>query len=368
MTILLLNINIGKPWGWGGIESHSEILACALAKKGHHIIMGCWNGGEVTLKSMPATLPARRVTIRNSGDIWAILKLVQISLEEHVDIIIANHGREFWPAAIAANVAHARVILVRHQTDRLKSITCWLINIMVDKIVAVSSAVKDALLRSGVENKKIEVISNGIDLERFNPLTINAADERKKLGIASTDKVVGTVGKLNRGKGVYEVLHAVNNLIRQFPSLKLLFVGEGPERQGLKAEAEKLSIAEKVIFTGVRHDIERMYAVMDVFVLPSTCQEAFGMVIIEAMAMQRPVIGTMVGGISDIIKDEVNGLLIPPGDESALADAIKRYLDEDKFAKKIAFEGRKMVECNFSDVSMGEQFERIFNSIVGASR
>jgi glycosyltransferase involved in cell wall biosynthesis len=146
-----------------------------------------------------------------------------------------------------------------------------------------------------------------------------------------------------------------------------MFVGDGPERNELEGEAERLSMQDRVIFTGVRKDVERMYAAMDIFVLPSSCQEAFGMVLIEAMAMGKPVVATAVGGIPEVIENEVNGILVPPQEIHALALAILRYMDDRAFADRVALEGRKSVEQRFSDKAMGDHFERVLQMVVRRS-
>lgn len=362
MNILLLNISIGKG-GWGGIESHSDILASTLARKGHNVIMGCQVDGFITTEAAKLKIPARKVRVINSGDAAAIIKIIRIALKENIDLIIANHGREYWPAAIAAKFSHARIIFVRHQTDRLKSTTCLLVNRFVDRVIAVSGAVREALIKSGISPEKITLIPNSIVLARFNPDIIDKQEPRKELGIDSVSVVVGTVGKLNSGKGVYEMLNAFNLLAEKYPHLKLLFVGEGPERGDLEQEAEKLRLSGRVVFAGMRRDVERMYAAMDIFALPSTCDEAFGMVLIEAMAMEKPVIGTTVGGIPAIINNNVTGLLVPPADEISLSAAIGRYLEDKDFALKTARKGRRYVKDTFSDETSGDKFEAVFKAL-----
>lgn len=363
MNILLVNINLGTPTCCGGIESHSDTLASILFGRGHNVIVGCWKGGSIEIGAGKLVLPSRRITIRNSGDLTAIFRIIRVSLKERIDVVIANAGREYWPAAVAAKVAGAKVIFIRHQTDRLKKTTCMLINNYVDRIVAVSSAVRNVLIKSGVSGNKIDVIHNSIDPERFNFNKIDRNKTRNELGIYKGDIVVGTAGSLSRGKGIYELLSAVSLLAEKYPALKLLFVGKGPEMKDIKREAENLFMKGRVIFTGMRRDIARMYAAMDIFVLPSTCEEAFGMVLIEAMSMGKPVIGTAVGGIPDIIRNNVNGTLIPPGDAGAIAEAIARYLDDEELCKRIASEGRNSALRNFSDDAMGDKFERIIHAV-----
>lgn len=365
MNILLININIGKEWGWGGIESHTDLLASALAENGHRVIMGCWKEGAVTLHSGKILLPAKRINIANSGDVYAILKIITASLREKIDVIIANNGREYWPAAIGAILSGARIIFIRHQTDKIKRSTRWLINRHIEKVIAVSRAVRNALLKSGISEEKIEIIHNSVDMWKFSPQGLDKNEIRQGLGIGRNDMVIGSVGKLNKGKGVYDLLHAVGKMSEKHPLLKLLFVGDGQEREGLELEAERLSIKDRVAFAGIRKDVEKMYSAMDIFVLPSVCEEAFGMVIIEAMSMGKPVIATTVGGIPEIIKDGVNGMLIPPGDSASIANAIERLIDNPDFCKTISAEGRKTVENNFSDMAMGERFDAILRETAG---
>jgi glycosyltransferase involved in cell wall biosynthesis len=360
MNILFMNINVGE--GWGGMESHSETLAALLSKNGHKVIMGCWNQGSVRVAG-GLVLPSRRITIVNSGDIPAIVKIIRVCLKEDIQLIISNSGREYWPAAIAAKIAGTKIVFIRHQMDRLKKTTCWLVNNHVERVVAVSGAVKNALIESGISREKIEVIYNFIPLERFNPGLVERNEVRRELGIDSDSIVMGTVGKLHQGKGVFELLSAVQRLVEKYPNVRLLFVGDGPERTRLEQKAQRLFMHDKVIFAGLRKDIERMYAAMDIFVLPSTCREAFGMVLIEAMAMGKPVIATTMGGIPEIVDNEVNGILVPPQDPDALAHAIARYLEDGTFARKIALEGRKMVEQKFSDKAMGDSFETVLKNL-----
>jgi len=360
MNILFLNIYVGE--GWGGMESHSETLAALLSKNGHKVIMGCWNQGSVRVAG-GLVLPSRRITIMNSGDISAMVKIVRACLENDIQLIISNSGREYWPAAIAAKITGTKVVFIRHQMDRLKKTTCWLVNNHIERIVAVSGAVKDALIESGISRAKIEVICNSIALERFNPGLIERNEVRRELGIDGDSIVIGTVGKLNQGKGVFELLSAVHRLVEKYPNVRLIFVGDGPERTMLEQEAHRLSMHDKVIFAGMRENIEQMYAAMDIFVLPSTCREAFGMVLIEAMAMGKPVIATTMGGIPEIVVDEVNGILVPPHDPDAIAQAIARYIEDGEFSRKVALEGRKVVEQKFSDKAMGDNFENVLRNL-----
>lgn len=362
MNILLLNVNIGKEWAFGGMEAHAELLASTLIERGHNVILGCWVNGTVKGGATGLLLPARRLRTANSGDIFALLKMVRICLRERIDIIIANHGKDFWPAAIAARLAGIPVLLIRHMENGLKRTTAWLINHHVDKVIAVSEAVRDSLVRCGVDAGKIDVVFNGIPMKRFDPDAFRDATAREELRFGVQDIVIGTSGKLSEEKGVYDLLEACGRIAGVWPDMKLLYVGEGAEKAGISNEARRRAMGNRVVFAGLRRDVAHVYSAIDIFVFPSH-SEGMPMALLEAMAMARPVIATRVGGIPEIVHDGVNGILVPPRDPEALARAISRYLEDVPFRTGMARAGRDTVVQRFSETFMGERFETILSGL-----
>ncbi len=359
MNILILN----AVRGWSGIGSHSIELALALRKNGHNAIIGCANEVNVKHHAERLRIPLREIRLKNLMDIRAIFTIIKVALKNDIEIIVANLGKEYWPATFVAKLLGLKIIVVRHQTNKLKKITCRLLANHVDRVVAVSHAVTDALIAGGVPAARIDVVHNSLNLERFNPETVDREAVRKELGIRDDEAVIGTAGRLCPEKGIFELLDALRLLLPRYPSARLLFAGDGPSRPELAARAKSLSIEDKVIFTGLRTDMERIYAAMDTFVLASTCKEAFGMALIEAMAMERPVIATAVGGIPEIITDGENGVLIAPGDPAAIADAIAKVVYNKELSKRLAEEGRRTVERKFSEKAMGEGFEKVLGKL-----
>ncbi len=358
MNILILNAGTG----WGGIESHSVTLSAALLKRGHRTIIACSEGGHVYRNAVECGLPVDNIRVLNACDLISIMKIIRLASKENIDIIVANLGKEYWPGAAAAKFLGKKIVFIRHQRDRIRKTTRWLINNYTHTVVAVSSAVEDALLASGISKKKIRVVHNAISLSRFDPSRIDKKEVRRELGMSEDDVLIGTVGKLHKGKGGYELLRAAGRIVKEGGSVKVLFVGEGPERDGLEMETKRLMMQGRILFTGIRTDVERMYAAMDIFALPSH-NEGMPTVLVEAMAMNIPVIATPVGGVPEIVRSGENGLLIPVGDESALRDAILRYLTEKETAARLADNGRTTVELEFGDDMLAERFEEIFTTL-----
>jgi glycosyltransferase involved in cell wall biosynthesis len=359
MNILLLSA--GK--GWGGIESQVVTLASALLKKGHKIIIGCPDEGQVQHNAKKLGLPTTTINVVNSGDLFAVSRIVKTVKRENIKIIIANLGKEYWPAAMAAKISGVKLIFVRHQLDKLKKSTAWLISQHVDKVVAVSQCVKDSLVNNEIPSEKIAAIYNGIEMDKFNAAVADKNKVRAELNIDKDAIVIGHAGKLDKGKGVFDLLRAMENVCEKYLTARLLFVGEGPAQKELEILSGKLGLKNKVTFVGVQRDIFKMYSVMDIFVLASTTREAFGMALVEAMAMEIPVIGTTIGGIPEIIQNGINGILVNANDSQSLAGGIIKYVEDRNFSKKVSLEGRKTVEEKFTNKRMADEFEELFKKL-----
>jgi glycosyltransferase involved in cell wall biosynthesis len=156
-------------------------------------------------------------------------------------------------------------------------------------------------------------------------------------------------------------------VLREVPEAYLLVVGEGSRRDALEAQARELRIAHRVVFTGRRDDVPAVTAALDVAVLPSY-REAQGMVILEAMALSRPVVASNVGGIPEMIEDGVTGLLVPPHDPDALAAAIVRLLKDHSLADMLGRAGHDMVHDRFCIELMVESIAAIYDQGAGVVR
>jgi glycosyltransferase involved in cell wall biosynthesis len=345
------------------MESHSVTLATALLKKKQTVYLACPAGSPMERNALAHSVPVIDLSIINSADIKAIFKMKKILRLTAADILIVNLGKDYWPATIAAKIAGKKIVLIRHQANRLKKVTRWLVSNHVDRIVAVSRFIKDGMVDYGIPSEKIQVIYNAVDFRAFTSLYSDREQVRKEVGIKADDIVIGFVGAMTEGKGIFELFNAFYLLASRNPRLKLLYVGKGPEMEDLKKETRVLE--GRVIFVGQRRDVVRMYAAMDIFVLPSTCREAFGTVIIEAMSMGKPVIATHVGGVPEIIEHGTNGLIVPPGDSSALARAMWELIEVPSFREKLALNAIDSVSLRFSEDVFGDSFVSLIKGVCG---
>ena len=252
----------------------------------------------------------------------------------------------------------------------------------MDRLIAVSRAIVRKLERegraprSGTHGPQVELIYNGVDLARYSS-TEACCTLPEEYGFAPGAPLVGVVARLEPEKGHRTLLEAWPLVLEEVPAARLLVVGEGSLREELETLARERGLlgdedasipvgtrgaprGARVIFTGEREDVPAVTAALDVAVLPSY-REAQGLAILEAMALRRPVVATRVGGIPEVVEDEVTGLLVPPRDRQALAAAIVRLLTDHPLADTLARAGHDVVYERFCLERMVEAIQEIYD-------
>jgi glycosyltransferase involved in cell wall biosynthesis len=220
-----------------------------------------------------------------------------------------------------------------------------------DRVVTMSDALFETLRCSGVDIRKVRMISNGIDVDRFRDAEPTL---RRELALGQ-DAVVGFVGRLVSAKGGEVLLRAARQVLRVNPGTKFVFVGDGPLRPALESLARELGIPDQVVFAGVRADMPGVYSSFQLLVLPSLC-EAMPMCILEAMAAGTPVVATRVGSIPKVVEPDRTGLLVEPGDVDGLAAAITRVLENREWARQMGIHGKTRASERFSSYAMAGQY------------
>ncbi len=229
--------------------------------------------------------------------------------------------------------------------------------------IAISHLVQDHLEKDlHVPKDRIRMIHNGVDAEGLKReyQRFQTGEIKKKLGFSEKDPVVGIIARLVKDKGHEYVLRAVKLLEKEYPSLKLIIAGDGPNRAALESLTAELELEEKVRFTGTVTDIAEFLSAMDLFTLPATWREGFGLSIIEAMACGKPVIVTNIWALSVLVQHEITGLLVEPKDEKALAAAIHRLLTEPEFARRLAENGRQTALKLFTMDRMAHEIYAVY--------
>lgn len=216
-----------------------------------------------------------------------------------------------------------------------------------NRIIVVSNMSREFCVRLGVPKYKIMVAPNGVDLSKFNP-DIDGSSMRKHLGLEN-EPLVATAIRLVKRKGPDHLIAAFSKILKKVPDAKLAMAGKGPEMNNLCAQIKRLDIEKSVFMLGAlpHTKVAELMATANVFVLPSM-MESFPLTAVEAMAVGVPIVCPKVGGVPEIVIEEFNGLMFPPADDTALADAIVRILKNQPLAKRLRENGLKIVREKFS--------------------
>ena len=238
---------------------------------------------------------------------------------------------------------------------------------ITDRIIALTGQERDDHLRFRVAPpEKFVTIHSGVDLSRFDAALYDRSKIRIELDIPPGDLVVGTAGRLTPVKGHVHLIAAAAKILAVHPDTTFVLLGDGELKGRLIEQAEALGLAGKVRFPGWRPDVAAVMSAFDVFVLPSL-NEGMGRVLVEAMALSKPVVASRTGGIKDLVADGSNGLLVPPGDAGDLADAILRLLGDAAMRAAMGGEGRRRAEI-YSAERMVEKIEELYAMSTGAGR
>jgi glycosyltransferase involved in cell wall biosynthesis len=210
---------------------------------------------------------------------------------------------------------------------------------MLDRIVCVSNAIKEALIRDGIPADRLVTIHSGTDLRKLSPRT-DGTPLRKKLGLPENHIIIGTIAAFTPEKDYPSLIMAASKVIETCPDVTFCAVGDGLQQEHMMLLAEKFGLGGRFIFTGFRNDVEQFLSCFDIFALTSI-QEGLGTSILDAQAHGLPVVACRTGGIPEIVNDGVNGFLVPVHGPTELADALIKLVRTPSMRKEF---GERSIE------------------------
>ncbi len=232
-------------------------------------------------------------------------------------------------------------------------------------VICVSEDLRDRCLECGVPADRCVLVENGIDLSEYSR-TLDTAEARRRLGVSAGRLVVGAVGRLSPEKGFDLLIRSADELIRRGVDLELLIAGEGAEEARLRGLISELNRVDRIRLLGFRPDTADVYQAMDVFVL-SSLREGLPNVLLEAMALEAPVVATRIAGVPRLVEDGRNGLLVEPGSQKELTRALGRLLGDERLRAGLAREGRRTVEECYGFAARMEKVRAAYDTLLGTA-
>jgi len=296
-----------------------------------------------------------------------VIKIYFVIKTHHVDIVHINTNIISGVGAIiASKIAGVHCVCHIRQTRKLirreKILARW-----VDKIIVLNKDVYH-LYKKDISESKLRIVYDGIevDIRRVNEFAGSRVREEFNL---DSHPLAGVIGRIVEGKGQKEFILAAKEVLKTKADVKFIIVGDakGDDSKYYKEVKElvkKENLDNHIIFTGWRDDINDIVSALDIFVFASTFPEGFGLTVIEAMALKKPVVATDIPGPRDIVVDGKTGFLVPPGDIKAMTEKIIYLLDNPDVAKKMGECGRKRVEQYFDIKKAVEKIEKIYGEVL----
>jgi glycosyltransferase involved in cell wall biosynthesis len=270
---------------------------------------------------------------------------------------------------LAARMAGARLVLHEHFADpalpRYQAVADRLLAPWTDAAIAVSRSTREFLVNERhVPEARVRLIWNGAPLDEFAPVPRERAlAVRRALGIADDAVVVGTIGRLNAQKGHRFLVEAAARLVPRVAGVRILIAGDGDLGDDLRRQATELGVAQAVVFPGHRSDVPDLLGAIDVFCL-SSLYEGTPLALFEAMAAGKPVVSTAVDGCREVLEEDATGLLVPPADATALADALERVLVTPSLRQDLA--ARALAASRRYDVRVCvAEMQRLYDDVLG---
>ena len=323
-----------------------------------------WVGRDVS--KLRAAAPALAAVPKDFWDLRRYVRANRIRLIHSTD-----RPRNALYAVALGKLTDAKSIVHVHVkwSEAYSRAARWCVQ-EADAVFSISQYVTDTVVGMGRPAADVHTVLNAIDPGRWDPNT-DGASLRQELGIAADVPLLASVSRLFSWKGQRELLQAVALARREHPQLRLMIVGEdasgpaGAYTKELKELTARLDLTDAVTFTGGRKDVARVMAACDVFTLPSF-EEPFGLVFLEAMAMQRPVVAIDNGGTPEVVEHGRSGLLSPAWDIPALAANISKLVSDADLRRRFGERGRERVLGHFNLQRMASDTARAYRAVLGA--
>ena len=367
MAAQLTIAHVDTESGFSGGQVQVFLLMEGLARAGVRNVLFCRPGSVEEQRARELSVAVRPVPMRGDWQLSAIPRLARGFLEEDVDLVHLHTGRANWLGGWAARRAGKPAITTRRMDRPIRN-NLWsrkLYGDLVQRAAAISPAVAQLLREGGVPQSRIVTLCSAVDPQAVGA-TRARDDVRRELGAQAGELVLLGLARLTRRKGFDVLLQSLATLSAgdSLPPWRCWLGGDGEVADDLRRQAADLGLEQRVSFLGHRSDTPDLLAATDVFVMPSRA-EGLGIAGLEAMAAGLPIIASRVGGLADAVSHDETGLLVPPGDPEALAQALARVFSDSALRERLGAAGPAWVARRFSPQVMVDGYLSLYREVLG---
>lgn len=327
---------------WGGQEYRTLLEHDYLNKNGHKSWVMCHPNSAMYQKAQE--LGFSNIIPMDFSKSWKInvaIQIFQFCKTNKIDIINSHNSRDSILSSLAFFTG-TPLVRSRQITSPIKKKLSY--QYLCSHIIATASLIKNILIDLGVNKNRITVIGEGVSLEEYNP-NIDSNKIKKEFNIKNDEIIISNIGIIRGDKGQEYYLNSAIEILKKYDNVRFFLIGKGNGKQTLEKSLQKkvkeLQLEEKFIMTGYRNDVEKFIHQSDIIVIASTGVEAQSRIAPQSFATKRAVISTNTGGLTELVKDEETGLVIPAKNTKAMTKAIEKLIGNKELRDKLAENGYK---------------------------
>jgi glycosyltransferase involved in cell wall biosynthesis len=358
---------------YGGMEEWIRLSAAGLASKGHSITVAGRTGSEYLRRVSGDGNGLKTLGLRISGDFnpITIARLKKYLQVNDIDIITVNFNKDLRLGGLAARwTGKTRVVWsVGMDITRDNKVHRYLTPRLIDGVIVPSESLKKQITAPGyIDENSVTVIPVGIAEKNFTRLAPGAASGlRRKYNLPDDSLIAITVGRFTEHKGHRYLIDIAHRIVKKYPSIIFLLVGDGPLRSALETRIETAGMEKYFILTGMLENLDLELAGADLMIHPSV-KEPFGIAILEGMRAGLPVVAGRVGGIPEVVAEGETGLLAEPRNQDSLCNVVFEMLDSPEKRKSFGAAGQRRWRSNFRLETMLERIEDYFRNLRSSTK
>jgi len=360
----VLHIEAGRHLYGGALQV--VYLLEGLSERGIRSTLICSAGSEMAERARGAAQRIHAIPWRGELDPAIFFRLLAILRGEKPDLVHVHsrRGADLWGGLAARALGFPAVVTRRVDNPEIR-LSARIRYRLYERVITISGGIRRVVLDAGVPEEKVVCVRSAIH-DDWLESTCDRAWFRDSFGLGGDGLTVGVIAQLIPRKGHRIILAAAPMILARHPDAVLLFFGQGPLEGELKGMCRELGLADRVRFAGFRKDLRKILPCLDLVVHPAL-MEGLGVSLIQAAACGVPIVASRAGGIPEIVRDGLNGILVDPGDPSALADAVNRLLGDDDLRSGMGSSGRELVRREFGLEQMIEGNLRVYREVLGES-
>ena len=342
-----------------GAERHLVILSKTLQERGHQVVAACPPSNWLPAELQRAGVRTLSLPMHGVGSVVTLTRLARLIRQQEIDIIHTHLTRASYYGLLLSLLTRKPVVSTVHVFTSDPAYR-WLSR-MGHSLIAVSEAVRRWLIEHGVSAAEIQTVHNATDFIFLNGSLRNSSLEvREEFALPPNSNLIGVFAKVSPIKGQDLLIEGLPQVLDTHPNTYVLFVGSAdtPFAQRAKQRSRELKVDSHVLFTGMRTDVARLMQAVDIVALPSR-SETFGMAILEAMALGKPVVATRVGGLPELVRDGETGLLVDSA-AASLAHALSQLLTSAELRNHLGKSASAFARRYYTPERMARDIEAVY--------